>query len=73
MMTPIVIGLGAVLVVAGIGLLLAPNQLARLSKFLNRKVFDDTAVLGHRILAACICFIVGATLLWIYFGHHWMK
>ena len=73
MMTPVLLGLGAVLVIAGISLLIAPNQLARLSQFLNRKVFDDSAVLGHRIVAALICFVVGAALIWVYFGHHLIK
>ncbi len=61
------------LFVIGVSLLLAPNQLARLSQFLNQKVFDDTAVLSHRILLAIICLGLGALMFWMAFGHNLFK
>ncbi len=62
--------LGVVTIFMGLLLLVAPGLLSRVSKFLNRTVYDESAVLGHRILVALISIAVGALLLWMYFGHH---
>lgn len=65
--------LGIVIILIGVLLLVAPGMLSRASVFLNRKVFDDSAIFGHRILIALVSLAVGALLLWMYFGHHLIK
>ena len=62
--------LGVVIIAIGVLLLVAPSVLSSVSDFLNRKVFDDSAVLTHRIFVALVSLVVGALLLWMYFGHH---
>lgn len=75
MMTGIIVGLslGALLVVIGICLLLIPNQLSKLSQFLNRKIFDDNTILGHRVVTGIVCIGIGGLLLWSYIGHYLVK
>lgn len=62
--------LGILSIVVGVLLLIGPDLLCKASEFLNRKVFDDNTILGHRVLVAVISLAVGALLLWIYFGYH---
>lgn len=66
----IILILGIVIFLIGILLLVAPEWLSKTSEYLNRKVFDDRAVLGHRVLLALVSLALGALLLWMYFGHH---
>jgi len=59
---------GVCLLLIGGFVLLCPNRLASVNQFLNQKIFDDSAILSHRMLAAVICVAVGGTLLLLYFG-----
>lgn len=59
--------LGIFIILVGAVIVLYPTSFARLSNFMNRKVFDDNAVLGHRILFAIICFAVGIMFILTYF------
>ena len=57
--------LGVLVVLSGILILMYPRGFKKLSEFFNRRVFDDNAVMLHRLVFSGICIAVGAALIFL--------
>ncbi len=59
--------IGGLSVVLGLGYLLAPKAMARISQLGQRLVFSDKVILEHRILFGVILLLAGLALIWVGF------
>ena len=61
------LGFGIVFIIIGLLIIVYPKGLAHLSTYMNKKIFDDESVLGHRLLFGILCMMVGLFFLLMYF------